>query len=96
VWMEKELRARDSSGFHGGATTARECWLAASCEAWLSYGDPGEADCVAASSLELDGNPRGGRSALNDGGENLISNRLQGSWVGWRARGAGGGVGAAF
>jgi hypothetical protein len=50
---------------------------------WLSRGDLGEADGVAAGSLELDGNPGGGGSAPNDGGENLISYRLQGSWVGW-------------
>jgi hypothetical protein len=31
AWMAKELRARDS--FHGGATTARELWLAGSYEA---------------------------------------------------------------
>jgi hypothetical protein len=33
AWSAKELRARDSSSFYGGATTARELWLAGSCEA---------------------------------------------------------------
>jgi hypothetical protein len=40
AWMEKELRARDSSGFHGGATAAQELWLAGSCEAADLAGGP--------------------------------------------------------
>jgi hypothetical protein len=33
AWAAKELRARDSSGFHGGAIAARALWLSGSCEA---------------------------------------------------------------
>jgi hypothetical protein len=55
AWMAKELRARDS--FHGGATMARELWLAGSYEAVALARGPDEADDVAAGSLELNNDP---------------------------------------
>jgi hypothetical protein len=55
MWMVNEHKAQDSSNFHGGAAAvARELWLAAA----DSCGDSGEADGVAAGSLELDSDDR--------------------------------------